>query len=248
MIIDTHCHIDLYPNPSQIALAAERAKILTVLVTNLPSAFDRAYPHVQEYKHVRLALGLHPLVAEQHLAEHRRFQELIDKTSYIGEIGLDFSPEANSTKKLQIDSFRFVLESLGDKPKFITLHSRQAESTVLDILEEYKRVPVVFHWYTGSLESLDRAIAQGHYFSINLAMVKSEKGKKIIARIPPERLLTESDGPFIKIGTRSAVPFDVPIIIDYLSFSMKTTNKTIEEKIKKNFLELLKPIKNQVNI
>lgn len=195
------------------------------------------------YKHIRLALGLHPLVAERHIDERKRFQELVEKTSYIGEIGLDFSRGSISTKKLQLDSFRFVLEVLSDKPKFITLHSRQAESTVLDILEEYKRLPVVFHWYTGTLEVLNRAISKGHYFSINPAMTISQKGQKIIASIPPERLLTESDGPFIKIGAKTIIPPDVQKVVDYLSNTWQITRENVQAKIKKNFLELLKPIK-----
>ena len=86
-MIDTHCHIDLYPNPTQIADRANRARILTVLVTNLPSAFQRAYPHIKQFQYIRLAPGLHPLVADEHRNERRLFSHLIDRTSYIGEIG-----------------------------------------------------------------------------------------------------------------------------------------------------------------
>jgi len=242
-MIDTHCHVDLYPRPTDVADAADRAGVLTIIVTNLPSAFERAYPFVQPFSNVRLALGLHPLVAAQHPAERSRFQSLVSKTSYIGEVGLDFSRAGYSTKEIQIESFQFVLETLRGKPKFITLHSRQAESTVIDLLEEEDRSPVVFHWYSGTLTVLNRALKQGHYFSINPAMVVSPNGQKIIANLPPERVLTETDGPFVKINGKPAIPSDVSLVEEYLSTLWNMERRVVKAQIKENFLKLVRPIR-----
>ena len=63
-MLDTHCHIDLYPNPHAIARAVERQKILTIAVTNLPSHFEVGLPHLRGFRQIRPALGLHPLMAE----------------------------------------------------------------------------------------------------------------------------------------------------------------------------------------
>ena len=90
-MLDTHCHIDLYPNPHTIAKAVERQKILTIAVTNLPSHFEVGLPHLRGFRQIRLALGLHPLMAEYHERERKKFKQTFSKTSYIGEIGLDFS-------------------------------------------------------------------------------------------------------------------------------------------------------------
>ena len=242
-MIDTHCHIDLYPNPSQTAVEADQAGVLTIIVTNLPSAFDRAYPHVQRLKNIRLALGLHPLVAAQHRNERTRFIALADRTSYIGEVGLDFSPVGLPTKELQCESFRFVLRVLHGKPKFITVHSRQAEAAILELLEEEKRSPVVFHWYSGSLTVLARAVAAGHFFSINPAMVQSAKGRRIIDAVPPERILSESDGPFVKVGTKPVRPTDVSIVEDYLASVWQVKRSEAGMKMRTNFGDLIRPIR-----
>ncbi len=85
-MIDAHCHIDLYTHPTKIAHQANQARVLTVMVTNLPSAFEKAYPHIKKFDQIRIALGLHPLLALQHNSERERFRQLIDKTSYIGEL------------------------------------------------------------------------------------------------------------------------------------------------------------------
>lgn len=243
-MIDAHCHLDLYPKPTDVAERAARANVVTIMVTNLPSAFEKAYPHVQAFDKIRPALGLHPLLAPQHQLEYPRFAELIDKTSYIGEVGLDFSRDGYNTRDLQIDSFRFVLKTIGERRKFISIHSRRAETAVLDLLGEASfSSPVVFHWYTGPLNVLERAVRDGHFFSINPAMINSPSGKKIIGRIPPAQALTETDGPFVKIDSRAAEPHDVDRVERYLSTEWSVSRTDVRRSIKDNLLRILRPIK-----
>ncbi len=248
-MIDAHCHIDLYSKPTEVADRTNRANVLTILVTNLPSAFEKSCPHIKQFPNIRLALGLHPLLASQHQAERKSFQNLIDKTSYIGEIGLDFSPTGFQTKNIQIDSFRFIFNTINKKPKFITLHSRRAESAVLDLLEEVNYpFPVVFHWYSGSLSVLEKAVEKGHYFSINTAMIESPNGQKIINRIPPERILTESDGPFVKYKSRIVEPTDVSIVERFLAEAGSVSTSQVRNKIRENFMKIISPIRLARNI
>ena len=244
-MLDTHCHIDLYPDPTRVAQAAERAGVSTIVVTNLPSAYQKAAPHIKQFKRLRLALGLHPLVAEQHAKERAAFARLVSDCFYIGEVGLDFSREGYATKDIQIESFRFVLETLRDTPKLITLHSRRAEATVLEMLDEFGRTPVIFHWYSGPIKVLNAALEAGHYFSINPAMTQSPGGQKIITALPPERILTETDGPFMKVGTRTAVPADVVQVEKELATRWGQTRDEASERIQSNFSTLLQTIKGQ---
>jgi TatD DNase family protein len=114
---------------------------------------------------------------------------------------------------------------------------------VLDLLEDAQRTPVVFHWYSGSLQTLDRALAEGHYFSINPSMTASPNGQKVIARLPPDRVLTETDAPFVKIGTRVAEPMDVSLVEDYLVSQWKMKKDEVRIRIKENFLAIVRPIR-----
>jgi len=242
-MIDTHCHIDLYPNPSNLILQTERDKIITILVTNLPSSFEIAYSHVKGLRYVRLALGLHPLVACNHNKEKKLFEKFIKQTSYIGEVGLDFSNAGILTKKIQIESFKFVLEIIRNMKKFMTIHSRKAESVILDILEEENRSPVVFHWYSGPLNLIDRALSLGHYFSINPAMINTKHGRKIIERLSFDRVLTETDGPFVKMEKCTAYPKDVSLVENYLSKIWQMNKCDTSNNIKNNFYKLINPLK-----
>lgn len=196
MLIDTHCHFDMMLNPVQYINEQEGLGNIVIGMTNLPSHFEVGYPFVQNYKHIRLALGLHPQVADKASRELSMFARFVDKTSYIGEIGLDFSPEYRNSWNRQVANLIYVLECIRGKNKLVSVHSRGAERELLDMLKEYKIQNVIFHWYSGPLDLIPDIIDIGYYFSVNEAMVRSKKGKLIISKIPADRILTESDAPY----------------------------------------------------
>lgn len=228
MIIDTHCHFDMMPHPEAYISAKEKAGDIVIGMTNLPSHFRMGQPHLRLFKHVRLALGLHPLLASENKNELPLFNSLLDQTSYIGEIGLDFSKEGLSTKEDQVFILRKLLERLEGKKKIISVHSRKAEKELFDLLCEYNINNVIFHWYSGPIDLIPSIISQGYYFSINDAMSISKNGRAIIKEIPRNRILTESDAPFNnKTDIKEAL------------INMHIT----ENEVKENFVELLSKIK-----
>ena len=228
MIIDTHCHFDMMPNPEAYISAKEKAGDIVIGMTNLPSHFKMGFPHVKRYKHIRLALGLHPLLASENKNELPLFNCLLGQTSYIGEIGLDFSKEGLSTMEDQIYVLRKLLEKIKGKKKIISVHSRKAENELFDLLCEYNIQNVIFHWYTGPIDLIPSIISKGYYFSINEAMTISKNGCAIIKEIPRNRILTESDAPFNNKAD-----------IKEAQINMHIT----ENEVKNNFMELLSRIK-----
>lgn len=198
MIIDTHCHFDMMQNPELYIQSAEKKGNIIIGMTNLPSHFQMGYTHVRDFRHIRLALGFHPQLAAQSIHELVSFDKQVSKTSYIGEIGLDFSKDFVDSKENQIYVFRKVLNQIKDKNKIVSVHSRKAEKEVFELLQEYGIKNVIFHWYSGPLGLIDKIINAGYYFSINEAMTISISGRKIISKIPQNRILTETDSPFNK--------------------------------------------------
>lgn len=228
MIIDTHCHFDMMSQPEAYIRQKEQAGDIVIGMTNLPSHFEMELPHVKRYKHIRLALGLHPLLASENKNELPLFDSLLDQTSYIGEIGLDFSKEGLSTKEDQISTLRKLLEKLEGRKKIISVHSRKAEKELFDLLCEYNINNVIFHWYSGPIDLIPSIISKGYYFSINEAMTISKNGRTIIKEIPRSRILTESDA-----------PFNNKVDIKEAQINMQIT----ENEVKNNFMELLSKIK-----
>jgi TatD DNase family protein len=195
-MIDVHCHFDMMPNPEAYVRQKENAGDIVIGMTNLPSHFQMGQPYIMHYKHIRLGLGFHPLLAAENKNELPLFKRMVDETSYIGEVGLDFSREGYASKEEQIKVLKEILTTLRGKRKIVSVHSRRAEKELLELLEEYNIENVIFHWYSGSVSLIPAILERGYYFSINEAMTLSHSGKSIIEKIPQNRILMETDAPF----------------------------------------------------
>ncbi|GFZ79807.1 TatD family hydrolase [Aquaticitalea lipolytica] len=239
---DTHFHLDLMPNPEGIAEKIEQNKVYTIAVTNSPTVFFYTEKISLNKRFLRPALGLHPELAFERQNEIDQFIKLLPKAKYIGEIGLDNfkkSPENFKTQKLVFEKIIEACDKEGGK--ILTIHSRKAEKEVLNIIGDKFSGKIILHWYSGSLRELDRAISIGAYFSINHSMTKSKNGQKIIERIPLNKLLIETDGPFTSLNSKPFIPTSVDIILDSL-VRLKSNHENsdiVRERILKNFYDLI---------
>lgn len=214
MIIDTHCHFDMMPQPEAYIRRREQAGDIVIGMTNLPRHFQMGQSHLKGYRHIRLALGLHPLRAVEGNIQLELFRRLVDQTSYIGEIGLDFSREGIATKDEQIAVLREVLTDIRGKNKIVSVHSRRAEKELLNLLCEYEIKNVIFHWYSGPVDIVPSILEKGYYFSVNEAMCLSKNGQSIVNSIPRDRILTETDAPY---NERT----DIKVVLSYLNLTEK---------------------------
>jgi len=233
-MIDTHCHIDLYKSPLDVIREAEASHTHTIAVTYLPSHFQMAKVHLRGHKYTRPALGLHPQATKDHEREIPLFKALCAEEDFIGEIGLDFSAGCKASRSEQELSFETALDCIKDRPRFISLHSRGAEDCVLGHLKRVGVTNAVFHWFSGSKSQLMRVVDAGHLLSINTSMICTAKWKEFIQLVPHDAILTESDGPFAKLGSRPGLPTDMSIIIQWLANSWKQPPKDVEGMIVRN--------------
>lgn len=216
--IDTHFHLDLYDNTKYILDEIEKNKTYTIAVTNAPSVFFHTFNLTANSKYTRPALGFHPELAFQRKNEFPIFLENLNKTRYIGEIGLDYGKQSNEDKKEQKRVFEKIIDACSNyKDKILTIHSRGSYRDVIDIIGNNFSNKVILHWYSGSLKELERAVEFGFYFSVNLPMTISISGQKIIKSIPHQRILTESDGPFTKFNNNICSPLSINVVIKHLS-------------------------------
>lgn len=194
-MVDTHCHFDMFQSPEDFIHEQEIQGNVVIGMTNLPSHFVMGRSFVQQYKRIRLALGYHPLYAAKR-DEIDLFVKQSRYTSYIGEIGLDFSKDGYATKNEQLVLINQLLTSIDTSKKILSVHSRKAEKELLCCLRKYNIRNAIFHWYSGPISLIDDIIDTGYYFSINESMTMSKKGREIIRSIPRERILTETDAPY----------------------------------------------------
>jgi len=148
--------------------------------------------------------------------EVERFFSSLGQTDYIGEIGIDGSRQGRTTKGRQIQLFERVLAEPRIKEKVLTVHSRGAEKEVVERIEAVSATGIL-HWYTGLLSIAERALAAGLYFSINPSMIRSKSGQRLIQLLPRDRVLTETDGPYSRVGSRESRPTDIPRVVKGLA-------------------------------
>jgi TatD DNase family protein len=85
----------------------------------------------------------------------------------------------------------------------LTVHSRSAADLVIGTIERYPRIGLpILHWFSGTTNQLERAVAAGCWFSVGPAMMRSTKGRELAAAMPIDRILTETDAPFTRFGDR----------------------------------------------
>lgn len=235
MLIDTHCHIDQFPSPQDIIGECETSGLRVVAVTNLPCHFAIAADRLRKHPLVSPALGIHPLSSTEGIRELAAFKRMAPHANFIGEIGLDFSRHGEASRSIQERIFEEILSAIQDRPRFITLHSRGAEGAVLERLRHHGIKAAVFHWFSGPAKILDDVLAQGHFVSINPAMLSSASGQRVIAHSPQDRVLVESDGPFTKVQGKICKPTDVAIVYKSLATRWNVSIEEVIFCIKANF-------------
>lgn len=242
-LVDFHCHLDLYPDHRAAIEECERAGIFTLTVTTTPRAWEQNFRLTKRTKHVRAALGLHPQLVAEHASELALWKQLLDQTRYIGEVGLDAGPQYYRSFELQKSVFRDVLRTCAKAGgKILTVHSTRCAKAVLDLLEEHlppSRGTVVLHWFTGTKTEAARALELGCYFSVNNAMLLSERHRKMVATLPSDRLLTETDGPFTRVDGRVSKPSDVQLAVAALADLQSRPSDEVALVVRANLKRLL---------
>ena len=240
-LIDTHFHLDFYRDHKYWYDYINQNQQYTLCVTNSPGVYHsckRLYP---ETKYLKFALGfnLKSIVFEKF--DKRLFNHLQGETKYIGEVGLDFTGNLKERREEQLQCFDYICSSINEN-QVLSVHSKNAEKAVCDILKKHKVKKTILHWYSGNLETLKELIEYGYYFSINTSMLQSIKGQKILKSIPQNRLLIESDGPFTKVNNQKYNPSKLQEVYSQIGAFLESPE--INKLVWQNFKDLITQGKN----
>jgi len=240
-MIDFHCHLDLYPDPHRIIRECVERNLYVLSVTTTPSAFAGTSALANGAARVKTALGLHPQLVHERRSELGLFERLLPQTQYVGEVGLDGTPELRPHWADQLAVFTRVLEACGAASgRILSIHSRRAAGPVLDALEKHPDAGIpILHWFSGTSRELARATELGCWFSVGPAMLLSAKGRNLAAGMPRDRILTETDGPFASVERRSLLPWDVDRAVMALSDLWAEPIEGVEHQIASNLRRLV---------
>ncbi len=205
-LIDTHCHLQFDAFDADRDEVVQRARdagvqAIVTLATDLSSC-SKVLELAETYPDVYAGVGIHPTdVAIYREADVERIRELAKhpRVVAIGEIGMDFYWD-RSTADLQRRFFLWQLELAADLNLPVVIHNRRAGSAILDVLNELGALPVkgVFHCYSEGKQYASEVLERGFYISFtgNITYSKS-KWPEISKVVPLERLLLETDSPFM---------------------------------------------------
>lgn len=237
-LVDYHCHLDLYPDHIAAIAECEHQGVHTLTVTTTPKAWPRNYDLAAKTRYVRAALGLHPQLVAERAKELQLWETYLSQTRYIGEVGLDAGPRFYRSIELQKQVFERVLRLCARAGgKILTVHSVRAATMVLDMIEKHLPAThgrVVLHWFTGTRAEARRAIDLGCYFSINAEVLRKERHRDLVATLPLDRILTETDGPFCQREGRPVRPVDASVVIELLAQAMVAEPATIAMTVLSN--------------
>lgn len=237
--VDLHCHLDLYPNHEELIRQCDAHKIATLAITTTPKTFERNVEIASASHYVSVALGLHPQLVAQRASEVALFEKLLAFTRYVGEIGLDAGSKYYASFEEQQRVFGRILHACDEQgDKILSIHSVRSVSKVLKHLELCLRggrcVPIM-HWFTGTKSESKRAVDLGCFFSLNSEMLASPKVHSLIQSLPLDRLLTETDGPFVQVDGRPARPTDIPQAVQMLAALRNLSPGVMARQILENF-------------
>lgn len=208
MLIDHHCHIDrpefAHDLDGVVARAHAAGVAMMVDISTRIRKFDHLISVVERYPHVYGSVGTHPHYAHEELdvpvSEIVRLSKH-PKIVAIGEAGLDYYYQ-HSTPEAQAQGFRAHIAAARETGLPLEIHTRDADADTIRILEDEHAkgaFPAVLHCYTGGPELARRAVELGLYVSFTgvVTFKKSEELRAIACAVPLDRLLVETDAPYL---------------------------------------------------
>lgn len=229
MLADSHCHLNYkgLVEEQQAVLQRARARGVTAMlnIATRESEWDAVLATAEREPDVWATVGIHPHEADQHA--HVGAAELVERARHprvvgFGECGLDYHYD-HSDRARQQESFRAHIAAAREAGLPIVVHTRDAEEDTLAILSEEMaqgRYTGVIHCFTGTRNFADEALQLGFYISISgIVTFKSAKDIQDTARdLPGERLLIETDAPFLAPVPHRGKPGEPAFVVDTLRF------------------------------
>ena len=259
MFVDSHAHLDapdFEPDLEDVLSRAEEVAVETVLVIGCvssdPGSAERVLRLAERYDSLYASLGVHPHDAS--CFTDSLGAELLDLSSHPkvlawGEIGLDYHYEPSSPEQ-QSRAFRAQIELAQSSGKPIIIHCREAEEAICNTLEEKFSKDAsragVLHCFTADEATARRCLRLGFYISVGgiLTFRKSEALRDVVRNLPGERLLIETDSPYLAPvphrGRRNEPAFVVEVA-ETLARIRGTTLEQIGAQTSTNFHRLFQP-------
>lgn len=248
-MIDTHLHLD---DPAFSGKVDEIIAQMTLCGVELAinNSCDFATMHsgvalADKYEQIFATVGMHPHDSKSFDDAFERDMRALaanPKVVAVGEIGLDYHYDL-SDRDVQRDVFARQIEIADELKLPLTLHIREAYGDALDILRAQKKhlsSGVLWHCYSGSAELARQLVREGHYFAFGGAITfKNAKKEDVITAVPIDRVMTETDSPYMTpVPLRGTIntPCNIPLVLAGLAEVYGTDKQTLDRQVRANVM------------
>lgn len=256
VLLDVHCHIDLYPDRARVLADAAAAGVVVLGVTNRASEYRNVRTALASQPNLLLGLGIHPEAAGSTYLRHElaMFSQMVETTTLISEVGLDLKLATrpsqyfgdSPTMAAQTALMERILEH-DLQGKLLSVHSRGASRQLADMLA-IAGLPAVFHWFCDGLDDARYVADKGFSFSVNPAMADPTLGSpEVLSWLPAELLHLETDGPFVRWHGRDMAPRDFRSFLSFLAEFRREPLEPLTEQIEQNSARLLTTLADGVH-
>jgi TatD DNase family protein len=240
MLIDSHCHLNykgLVEDQANVLQRARERGVTTMLnIATRESEWDDVLGTALRASDVWATVGIHPHEADEH--PHVDTAKLVERAAHprvvgIGETGLDYYYD-HSDRDRQRRSFRAHIAACRETGLPLIVHTRDAEDDTLSILREEMEEGAysgVIHCFTASGAFADAAMELGFYISLSgIVTFKSAKDLQETAkRLPLNRLLIETDSPFLAPVPHRGKPCEPAFVADTAHFLAGLRGESVEQ-------------------
>jgi len=261
-LVDSHCHLDFDDFAGDLEGIVGRARAAGIgrLVSISTRVQRRAglLTIAERFPDVYCSIGTHPHHAHEEpdvttadLVELTRHP----KTVAIGEAGLDYHYDL-SPREAQERGFRNHIAAARETGLPLVIHSREADADMAAILEQETgkgAFPAVLHCFTGGRELAQRAVALGLYVSFTgiLTFKKSDELRAIAAELPADRILVETDSPYLAPGRHRGKRNEPAFVVETAKVLAETRNVSFDEiarQTSENFFRLFSKVPRQAAV
>lgn len=251
-IFDTHAHYDSDSFDEDRENVIKELKENGVIgVLNCGSdlyGLRKSVELAKEFDMFYAAVGIHPENADEFNEDVvKEIKEFVknEKVKAIGEIGLDYYWEENPPREVQKEVFRAQMKLADELNLPVVIHDRDAHKDTLEIMKEFPHVIGVVHCFSGSVELAKECIKLGYYIGFTgvLTFKNAKKLVDVCREIPAERMLVETDCPFMAPvpfrGKRNKSDY-IEYIIDKMSEIRGISGEEMNEVLLNNKKRLFK--------
>jgi len=247
-MIDVHCHLeqkDYEKDRNEIIEKCKKELKAVITCCCHPDDFDLTMEMVEKYKNFLFAtVSIHPEYIKEvneEIVENffKKIEENKEKIVGIGETGLDFIIEAPEWREKQKELFVKFIDLAQNLNLPLVIHARKAFKEAIEVLEKSGAKNVLMHFFTQK-DLLPKIIENGWSISVNTTLLSSKNIKKIVRDLKIEKIMTETDSPWLGPNGQRNDPRSIKLVVEEISRIKKMKIEEVDKITTQNAIEFFK--------